>query len=80
MPWTVTVTFDDGSLAVEHLDDPLNVLAYVQLSLGTHPPRRILIVNGPESSCPDHSARLAEARRRRRQRSSMVSPASSPRR
>ena len=80
MPWTVTVTFDDGSLAVEHLDDPLNVLAYVQLSLGAHPPRRIVIAHGPVPSCPDHSARLAEALRRQRRRSSAASRVSWPRR
>ncbi len=80
MPWTVTVTFDDGSQAIESLDDPLNVLAYVQLSLGAHPPRRIMIVNGPALSSRDQSVRSREARKRLGWHSSKDSPASSPRR
>lgn len=80
MPWTVTVEFDDGSVAIESLEDPWNVLAYVQLSLGGHPPRRIVIVNGPPPSSRDQSVRSRAARKRLGWCSSADSPASSPRR
>ena len=78
--WTIRVEFDDGSLCVERLDDPLNVLSYVQLCLGGHPPRSILIMPAPCASSPAVSAPSDAARRRPPRPSSGDSRVSSLRR